>query len=288
MPSPSYDLLRGALKRLSDLSALGSSFAKYQQLQVAQFRQQLLNTEKYQHPKCLNRYEKQVFSQNGEDGIIAEIFKRIGTQSKTFVEIGAGGGLENNTLLLLLQGWSGYWLEGNARAVRDIQREFREPIASRQLTVLEGFITAENIQSILEQAGLPAEFDFLSIDIDRNTYWIWNALPAFRPRLVVVEYNALFPAEMAWRVSYHANRTWNGSTYYGASLKAYEQLGNSLGYNLVGCDLTGVNAFFVRQDLCEDHFLKPFTSEQHYEPIRYYLAKKGPGTWYPTRFQDDD
>jgi hypothetical protein len=34
---------------------------------------------------------------------------------------------------------------------------------------------------ILNEMNVPAEFDFLSIDIDYNTYHIWSALSEFRP-----------------------------------------------------------------------------------------------------------
>ncbi len=61
-------------------------------------------------------------------------------------------------------------------------------------------------------------------------------------------------------------------TQFGASLKAYEQLGGKLGYKLVGCDFHGNNAFFVRDDLAGEHFAAPFTAENHYEPTRMSLA----------------
>jgi hypothetical protein len=52
-------------------------------------------------------------------------------------------------------------------------------------------------------------------------------------------------------------------------LEALTRLGNEKGYKLVGCNYTGSNAFFVREDLVSDKFLDPFTSEEHYEPLRY-------------------
>ena len=76
---------------------------------------QLLNNPRYQDPRRLNRHEHQVYSQNGEDGIIAEVFRRIGVRARSFIEIGVGDGVENNTTHLLLQGWSGCWLEGIPR-----------------------------------------------------------------------------------------------------------------------------------------------------------------------------
>ena len=61
---------------------------------------------------------------------------------------------------------------------------------------------------------------------------------------------------------------------FGASLKAFEKLAQEIGYRLVGCDLTGSDAFFVREDLVGKKFCEPFTAENHYEPMRYYLIQR--------------
>ena len=98
---------------------------------------------------------------------------------------------------------------------------------------------------------------------------MWQALASFHPRVVVVEYNAAFPPDVEWVVTYRENATWDGSQNFGASLRSFQLLGEQLGYNLVGCDFTGVNAFFVRTDLCDSKFASPFSAENHYEPPRY-------------------
>jgi hypothetical protein len=118
---------------------------------------------------------------------------------------------------------------------------------------------------------VPAEFDFLSIDIDRNDYWIWRAIEHYTPRVVAVEYNASFKASVACTVPYAPDAAWDGySNYYGCSLKALQHLADEKGYCLVGCNYTGVTAFFVRSDCVEDRFLDPYTSENHYERPRYF------------------
>ena len=111
----------------------------------------------------------------------------------------------------------------------------------------------------------------LSIDIDGNDYWVWKAIDSYSPRVVVIEHNSVFRSDVEWIMSYNPNNIWNGSSYFGASLKSLEKLGNQKGYRLVGCDFTGVNAFFVRNDLVGDKFFEPFTAENHYEPPRYFL-----------------
>lgn len=233
----------------------------------------ILADPKYHDARRLNRYEAQVFSQSGEDGILGEIFRRIGTVDRRFVEIGVGDGLENNTTYLLARGWQGAWLDGNAPALADARRHFRGPLDEGRLVIQEAMVTAESAGPALSALGIPTEFDLLSIDVDRNTWYIWEALAAWRPRVVVVEYNSTVPPSDEWVVAYDPAKLWNKTNYFGASLKSCELLGRRLGYALVGCGLAGTNAFFVREDLLQHHFLAPFTSENHYEPPRFWLAR---------------
>jgi len=277
-------VLREFKQALAEIQKLQQIGDLQLQAQLALFTSHLLEQDRYRHPKSLKRFERQVFSQSGEDGIIAEIFNRIGVAAKTCVEIGCGHGLESNTAFLLLQGWTGYWFDGDQVAIDFIQREFRGPVSEGRLTARQAFITAENAAETLREAHVPREVDLFSLDIDRNTYWIWEALQELRPRVVVMEYNANIPAGIDWKVEYAPDRVWDGTVYYGASLKAYELLGRRLGYSLVGCSLDGVNAFFVRDDLCADHFEEPFTSEHHFEPPRYFLIHR---EGHPPGFSDE-
>ncbi len=246
-------------------------------------RTNLYGNRRYHDPKRLNRYEYQVYSQNGEDGIIEEIFNRIGTTNRVFVEIGVQDGLECNSAYLLLNGWSGYWIEGNPKSVVAIKHRFSGPINKQQLKILQSFVTAENVEATLRDSGVPVEFDLLSIDIDGNDYWVWKAIEHFKPRIVVIEYNALFRGNVKWVMKYNPSHTWDGTSYFNASLKSLELLGVSKGYCLVGCNFHGINAFFVRCDLIQDRFCAPFTAENHYEPIRYHLHKKD---GFPRAFGD--
>ena len=137
----------------------------------------LLASPRNAEPRRLNRFEAQVFSQSGEDGIIAEIFRRVGAPSRTFVEVGVGDGLENNTAFLLAQGWSGIWVEADRAALKRARVQFARPIAEGRLRVVESFVTAENLPATLREAGCADEPDLFSLDIDRNTYYAWQALP---------------------------------------------------------------------------------------------------------------
>jgi hypothetical protein len=243
-------------------------------LQQHQFIQGLLAQPRYSDPRRLHRFEHQVFSQNGEDGVISEIFRRIGTTDRFFVEIGVGDGLENCTAYFLSQGWNGRWVDGDGSAIDKINKSFWQPLAKGDLVVRQALVNAENIAGILADLKVPTEFDLLSLDIDRNTYFVWQALKHFRPRVVVIEYNSTYPPAVDWKVEYDPNLVYNCTSYMGANLKAYERLGAELGYALVGCELSGINAFFVRRDLCGDKFAEPFTAENHFEPPRYFLLRR--------------
>jgi len=96
-----------------------------------------------------------------------------------------------------------------------------------------------------------------------------------KPRVVSIVYNAAIGPHVNWKMNYDADHIWGGKTkgaYFGASLKALEELGKELGYSLVGTNLTGVNVFFVREDLVtEDLFLAPFASENHFNKPLYFM-----------------
>lgn len=231
---------------------------------------ELVAHPRYGDPKRLFLAACQVCSQNGEDGVIREIFRRVGTSNRVCVEIGVGEGTENNTAFLISQGWRGFWFDGNDQFLKTIER--REDV-KKLVRGCQALVTKENVADLLDRSGVPVEFDLLSIDVDQNTYHIWDGLGRFRPRVVVVEYNASLPPDLEWVVHYSPKRVWDGSVNFGASLKALEMLGQRKGYVLVSCDFTGVNAFFVRSDLVrEGRFCAPYTAENHYEPPRYRAA----------------
>jgi hypothetical protein len=245
------------------------------QLEIDDYLQRhLYQNPRYQTGPVLNRYEYQVFSQYGEDGILNEIFNRIGTTNRFFVEFGVEIGHECNTTLLLVQGWSGVWIDGNEGFVKKIRKNFQGVISQGRLKAFHRFISAENIESIFKDAGVPTEFDLLSIDIDRNDYHVWKALHRYKPRVVVIEYNAIYRPGTEFVVPYDADAVGDGTSHFGASLESFTKLAEELGYRLVATSFAGVNAFFVREDLVEPHFTGPFTASHFYHPPRYFLVKK--------------
>ncbi|MEK6280175.1 MAG: hypothetical protein AABN95_07445 [Acidobacteriota bacterium] len=233
--------------------------------------EQTLAAPRTNEPRRLLKHGFKVYSQHDEDGIIEEVFKRIGSTNRFFVEFGVGDGLENCTLYCLLKNWHGVWIDGSATCVEAIENEFKFLTESGRLKVRYAFTTAENIEQHFQELGVPEKFDLLSIDIDNNDYWVWKAIQRYSPRVVAIEYNASFKQTVNCVIPYNPARIWNYTNYFGASLKALEELGREKGYCLVGCNYTGVTAFFVRQDLVDDHFAEPFSAENHYEAPRYYV-----------------
>ena len=220
-------------------------------------------------PRNLMNFEEKVYSQNGEDGVIAEVLDRIGIEGGFFVEIGIETGRECNTRLLHERGWSGKWIEGHSERAQAAKDRF----ADDRLEVVSAFVTTANINELV-----PDSPDLFSLDIDGNDYWILSELKA-RPKVLVLEYNSSVPPGKDWVMPYREDHRWRGDNYYGASLSAYTALCRELGYTLVGCESAGANAFYVRDDILAPHREK-FTqldggSEYHYacpKVSRYFFG----------------
>ncbi len=190
----------------------------------------------------LTPYEASLYSQNGEDGVLAKIFELIGTSSRYCVEFGAYDGITgSNTCLLRKQGWSALLLDRRSDSP-EIHKEF---------------ITAENITSLFDKYKVPKNLDLVSIDIDYNDFYVWQALdPKYQPKVVLIEYNsALLPDQdkVAKPMPYYSG---DGTIYYGASILALYNLGRSKGYSLVYAEKAGVNLFFIRDDVLKEKNLQ--------------------------------
>ena len=203
----------------------------------------------------LEQSEFRLRSQWGEDGILHYIFAEVGRDSRTFVEFGIQSGRECNAAhLALSEGWSGLFIEGDPRfaaSAREYYAMMLGPNASR-VQVVNSFITVENINRVLSEAHVEGTLDLLSIDIDGNDYWVWEAISVVQPRVVAIEYNGAFGPVQALTIPYNPDfqrSSLGNGMYYGASLAALAKLGSRKQYSLVGCGSNGINAFFVRRDL---------------------------------------
>ena len=223
----------------------------------------------------LNAHEFRAFSQNGEDGVIQFLLSRVTVKNKLFVEFGVGDYSEANTRFLALHDrWSGLVLEGNAR---DVTRLKRDPTFWRyDITAVSAFITRENIDDLLAANGMTGEIGLLSIDVDGNDYWIFEAISVVRPAIVIIEYNHRFGPDRAVTVPYdpafRRDRAHYSHIYYGASLRALCLLADRKGYAFVGCESFGVNAFFVRRDVMTDR-VREVSVEAGYRRGRFRAAR---------------
>jgi hypothetical protein len=200
----------------------------------------------------MKQYEKKVYSQNGEDGIIAHIFDKIGTTNKVAVEFGVSQGMsgaEANTRLLTDSGWKLFWF--------DLNNNIDLPVNSVFTQIM---LTKDNIVNEFLRLQIPFEFDLLSIDVDSNDYHLREALSVFRPRVYVIEYNGSIPPDVPYIMPHNINYEWTmWKTNFGASLLSYTEQAERLGYDLVYCDSQGVNAFYIRKDI---NVFPKLTSEQ--------------------------
>jgi hypothetical protein len=263
--------LAGIERRLSNLGVFASAALP---MQTERALREILALPEYADPRRLERFGRKVYSQNDEDGIIDEIFRRIGAGSRTFVEFGVSDGRECNTLKCLLEGWRGLWIEAGSTFCDTIRGVFPEQLASGALELTQSIVTAENIDGLIaaSRVGRSGELDLLSIDIDGNDYYVLQAIRSVRARVVAIEYNAKFAPPMDLVIAYDPRHAWDGSDYMGASLQALTNLAGRLGYQLVGTNITGANAFFVRSDLAGDRFFQQATAEALYNPARYWAT----------------
>lgn len=190
-----------------------------------------------------NKYQSNIHSQNGEDGVIAELRKRLGVDDgddNWCVEFGAWDGIHlSNTFSLVERGWNAVYIEGDAgryQALLNTARQFPK-IVPRHAFVARFSGDEESLDSILAQTAIPAEFALLSIDIDSYDCDVWESLQRYRPKIVVIEINSSVPPGVVWR---HSEKT-PGNTF-----SATCNVASKKGYTLV-CH-TG-NLIFVRNDL---------------------------------------
>jgi len=255
---------------IDHLETIGRRMHTLAVIERDRYCQELLRDKRYNDKARLEQYGFKVYSQYEEDGIIQEIFCRIGIENRSFIEFGVETGLENNTLKLLLEGWTGLWIEGNPDYVTMIRSKFSNVIDNGSLRVEGAFIRRDNINQLISR-HYTGEIDLMSIDIDGNDIYILEELDVISPRVIVIEYNGKFPPPMSIAQQYNPEHRWRWTDYGGASLTAITKVANRKGYSLVGCSLAGVNAFLVRNDLVIDRFCAPFTPENHYQPARYFL-----------------
>lgn len=222
------------------------------------------------------QWEFSVFSQFGEDGMLAYILDHLdGPVAQRFVEFGVESYQEANTrYLVLTRNWEGLVMDGGHRHVEAIRAD--EVSWRHRLNAVCAFIDRDNINGLIGRAGFAGELGVLSVDIDGNDYWVAQALNCVTPAVIVVEYNALFGSTAAVSIPYKADftrtRAHHSNLYWGCSLGAWHHLLHARGFELVGCNSAGNNAFFVRANRLGAN-LKPLSAAEAFQPARFREAR---------------
>lgn len=229
-------------------------------------------------PRDIREAEFQVFSQFGEDGIIQFLVQRVTIENDVFIELGVEDYRESNTRFLLVHdNWRGLIIDGGESMhefLRSTGLAWRHDIDART-----AFVDSENINDLIGDAGIEGDIGLLSIDLDGNDYWVFEAIRVVTPRVVVAEYNSLFGADAAVTVPYDPSfvrdkKHWSW-LYWGASLAALTKLAVEKGYALVGGNRAGNNAFFVRRDVLGE--IPEISVTQAYSPSRFRESRDRAG-----------
>jgi hypothetical protein len=196
-----------------------------------------------------------VFSQFEEDGKLLFIFAALGVSRGTFVDVGAADGINSNCANLALNfGWSGVFIEGNPGLVRRGEEFYKNhpDTWAHPPKFIHGMVKRENINELLSSAMLPRDIDFMSVDIDGNDYWVWDAIDCIDPKVVMIETHIEFGLRPIV-VPYNKDYVYPGvhPDYHGASPLAMMKLADKKGYRLVGSNAYGFNTIYVRRGLAE-------------------------------------
>ncbi|HKK63563.1 MAG TPA: hypothetical protein VJ951_13440 [Bacteroidales bacterium] len=231
-----------------------------------------------------------VFSQFEEDGKLLFVFSLIGMTNKTFVEIGSDDGVNSNSANLYFNfGWRGLFIDGNKKSVkrgRKFFSKFPHPWHYKPKFICAS-VNRENVNELIEGAGYAGEVGLLSIDIDGNDYWVWDAITIIDPQVVIIETHNEFGMNNIV-VPYDKDYSYPGKhpIYHGASPVAMTKLANRKGYRLVGANELGFNFIFVKNGLVDDEIPEVSVESvlQHpsaieacekFEPIKDWAYVKG-------------
>ena len=199
-----------------------------------------------------------VFSEVDEDGVILFLLAAAGLDRGRFVDIGAGDcvSASNCANLALNLGFHGLFVDADPERIEAGRRFYarRPDTRTHPPLTVQSFVTRQNVDEVNAGAGFNGEIDVHSIDMDGNEFWIWVAISAVTPRIVVVETHPEHGLEdvcAPYRPDFDWRRAAAGAPV-GASPAAMVRLGERLGYRLAGGNRFGFNACFLRDDLAAD------------------------------------
>ena len=247
-------MLRGILRRFrySLLAPLLMDKTSLERSLVLQGTQASRASRSLEHLHHLSEAEFRVYSQWGEDGILEWLIQRLPISTTRFIEFGVENYREANTRFLLInRNWKGLVMDGSSQNIQTVRED--EIYWRYDLTAVSAFINRDNINSLITEGGFSGTIGVLSVDIDGNDYWVWEAIEVVNADIVVSEYNAVFgdiyPLSIPYSPTFHRTVAHTSNLYFGASISALCLLAQRKGYVLVGTNRAGSNAFFVRKKL---------------------------------------
>ena len=220
----------------------------------------------------INDYEFKIFSQWGDDGIIQYLIKNVAIETETFIEFGVENYEESNTKFLMMNdNWSGFVMDGSYKAMNYLKNQswyWKYSLINKAV-----FIDKDNINNLLASTGF-SNIGLLHIDIDGNDYHILTEidLSKLNPSIIIMEYNCVFGKDRFITVPYDKNfirtKAHYSNLFFGASLPAFDYALSKNGYSLIGCNLAGNNAYFVRNDLLNEK-VKKISAEKAYKESKF-------------------
>ena len=270
---------RDVLGRIEARVSEAAGYGAMNQAQIADFAERSLLLQGNASARALPRgqvigdlseVEFRVFSQWGEDGIIDWLVSHIPVPNTRFVEFGVETFREANCRFLLQnRNWKGLVMDGSEQHLASLQAL---PLYWMfDLTAKPAFVTAENINQLIEEAGFAGPLGILSVDIDGNDYWVWKAIDIVDPAIVICEYNPTLgdtrPVTVPYKPDFTRFDGHHSGLYFGSSIAALKHLAKAKGYTFLGTNSNGINAFFVKDALADK--VLPLLKEQKAFPSRH-------------------
>lgn len=214
------------------------------------------------------------FSQNGEDGILDVLRKKLRSSNRYFIEIGAADGIENNSgWLVIAEKYNGMLIEGSEQLVERAKRTVIGYSIGAECHNM--FVTKESVEDI-KSIALHDDPDVFSLDIDGNDYHIARAVleSGIRPKIFVVEYNSVYGPKRSMTIEYQPTfvftKAHSTHLYYGVSISGWRKFFEENGYRFVTVDRNGVNGFFVDPQFFDKPFLDDLCSLEFAENQSQY------------------
>lgn len=153
-------------------------------------------------------YKNNVYSQNGEDGVIEFIFKRMNIKNGNFIEFGAWDGIYfSNSYKLIKEGWSGVYIEADENKFKELEKNFKD---YNNITLINSIVAFNNnsLDNIIERSEIEnKDFDFISIDIDGLDYFIFKDIEKYLPKVICIEVNSghspIYDKEINMSIAYN-------------------------------------------------------------------------------------